>query len=138
MNLEILFSIVSGLAATSWITLILFSHSPKVRKFLKYIVVVFLFGGLYSGLISIGLQNSEGNFSTLKSVKLLFQNDYALLAGWVHYLAFDLFIGIWETEDAREMGINRWIMILPLFLTFYFGPMGLLIYFVMRTIKQRY
>jgi len=59
------------------------------------------------------------------------------LAGWVHYLAFDLFIGSWEVRDANRHGIPPWAIIPSLILTFLFGPMGLLLYFLIRIARIR-
>ena len=60
-----------------------------------------------------------------------------LLAGWVHYLAFDLFVGTWETRDAVARGISRWILAPCLLLTFLFGPIGWLAYHVARNTRHR-
>ena len=60
-----------------------------------------------------------------------------LLAGWIHYLCFDLFIGSWEVRDAKAQGISHWLVIPCLFLTFMFGPVGLLLYFALRAVRTR-
>jgi len=75
---------------------------------------------------------AEGDFFTLAGVQQLFANPWAALAGWLHYLAFDLFIGSWEVRNARRVGIPHWQVIPCLFLTFMLGPVGLLVYFVLR------
>jgi hypothetical protein len=62
----------------------------------------------------------------------LFTREEAVLAGWIHYLAFDLFIGTWEIEHALARGVSRFLLILCLALTFMFGPAGLLTYFAVR------
>jgi hypothetical protein len=64
-------------------------------------------------------------------------NPALLLAGWVHYLAFDLFVGCWEVRDARELGISYYLVVPCLICTFLFGPAGWLIYFLLRTIARR-
>ena len=75
---------------------------------------------------------SEGGFSTLAAVRTLFDNPWTLLAGWAHYLAFDLFIGGWQVRDAQRHGI-RYVLIVPaLVLTFLFGPAGWLLYMGIR------
>jgi hypothetical protein len=56
----------------------------------------------------------------------------ALLAGWIHYLAFDLFTGAWEARDARRLRISRWLVAPCLLLTFLFGPLGLGLYLLLR------
>ena len=73
----------------------------------------------------------------MEEVSQLFNNDALLLAGWVHYLAFDLWVGSWEAGDAVKNGIHRLIMVPCLLLTFMFGPIGLLLYIIIRTIKTR-
>jgi hypothetical protein len=80
---------------------------------------------------------SEGSFDTLANVKLLFTNDEALLAGWIHYLTFDLFVGMWICHNADLRGINRWILLPCLVLTFIAGPTGLLLYIIIRMIHSK-
>jgi hypothetical protein len=80
---------------------------------------------------------AEGSFSTLAGVAMLFSNPWILLAGWVHYLAFDLLIGTWEARDARERRVPHWLLIPCLFLTFMFGPVGWLLYMGVRLASSR-
>ncbi|MFK8032403.1 MAG: ABA4-like family protein [Gammaproteobacteria bacterium] len=75
-----------------------------------------------------------GSFNSLEGVMILFQTPYAVLVGWIHYLAFDLFIGAWEVRDAQRRGINHWLVVPCLFFTLMLGPIGLLMYFVLRGI----
>jgi len=77
-----------------------------------------------------------GGFSTLAGVGTLFSNPWLLLAGWMHYLAFDLLVGSWELEDAAERGIPHWIVVPCLLLTFLFGPAGWLLYRIVRSIRR--
>lgn len=88
------------------------------------------FGCLYAWLLSGGL--GEGGFDSLTEVMKLFSNPRAVFAGWVHYLAFDLFIGSWETRDALKLGISRWLLLPCQVLTFMFGPLGLMLYLILR------
>jgi hypothetical protein len=60
-----------------------------------------------------------------------------LLAGWIHYLAFDLFIGSWEVRDAQRLGLNHLLVIPCLALTFLFGPIGLMLYFLIRLAAKK-
>ena len=68
---------------------------------------------------------------------LLFRNPWALLAGWTHYLAFDLFIGAWEVRDAQQRGVPHLLVVPALVLTFLLGPSGLLLYLTMRQFMGR-
>jgi hypothetical protein len=54
------------------------------------------------------------------------------LAGWIHYLAFDLLVGIWEVRDSHERGVPHWLVIPCLFFTFMLGPIGFLLYCAVR------
>ena len=81
----------------------------------------------------VNVRGSQGGFSSLAGVAQLFENRWLLLAGWVHYLAFDLFIGAWETRDAMARGLSRLWLAPCLLMTFMLGPIGLLMYHVART-----
>lgn len=71
---------------------------------------------------------SPGGFGSVADVALLFTNPWLLVAGWVHYLCFDLLIGCWEVRDARERGVPHAFVVPCLLLTFMFGPAGWLLY----------
>ncbi len=76
--------------------------------------------------------DGEGGFGSLAEVRQLFRDPWALLAGWVHYLCFDLSIGIWESRDARQRGVPHLLLVPCLLLTFLVGPVGLLLYALLR------
>ena len=83
--------------------------------------------------LGFGAFSAGGSFETLAGVRQLFTNDWALLAGWVHYLAFDLFVGAWIARDTERAGLSRWFLIPVLPLTFMFGPAGLLLFKIVKT-----
>jgi len=64
----------------------------------------------------------------------LFTNQWATLAGWIHYLAFDLFVGSWEVKDSQSRGISHWFVIPCVILTFLLGPIGFLLYHILRLV----
>jgi hypothetical protein len=78
-----------------------------------------------------------GGFSTLAQVAVLFSSPYALLAGWIHYLAFDLFTGAWQAREAARLGISRWIVLPCLLLTFLLGPLGLALFLVLKLAMRK-
>jgi hypothetical protein len=99
------------------------------------IAAVFLplaLAGLYLGLVLVNLFGAEGGFGSLEQVARLFEDRWLLLAGWVHYLAFDLFVGAWELRDAQRLAIPHLAVLPCLVLTFFLGPVGLLVYFLVR------
>jgi hypothetical protein len=93
---------------------------------------------LYTAIVVSMFGRVPGGFSTLAGVGALFSNPWLLLAGWVHYLAFDLLVGSWELEDASERGIPHLMVVPCLLLTFLFGPAGWLLYRIVRSIRRSY
>ncbi|TGL85472.1 DUF4281 domain-containing protein [Leptospira congkakensis] len=136
MNPSLIFKIANGITLLSWIVLILSPNQTKVIRPLRVFISGLLLGGVYIFAIIIGNGEADGDFSSLESVRSLFANDYFLLGGWIHYLAFDLFLGTWEVEDGLKEGINRWILVPILALTFYFGPAGFVLYLVLRFVTK--
>lgn len=141
MDLETLFSIASTVALAGWILLLL---APLRRRWAVVgtrVIAVTLCGG-YLAMLANGLAGGNGppsgaGFDTLAGVRLLLSTPQALLAGWVHYLAFDLFVGAWETEDAPTARVPHWLLLPCLALTFVAGPVGLLLYFIIRVVRTR-
>ena len=131
MTPELLFSSLNLIAMVAWLPLVFL---PRARWATAVVPLVLpcLFGVIYVVLVAASLPWGEGGFSSLASVGALFENPWALLAGWAHYLAFDLFIGGWQVRDARERGIPHLFVVPALLLTFLFGPAGLLLYLVVR------
>jgi len=128
MSPQQVFSIANSLALVSWIMLAILPRRPWVTKVVTTKLVPGLFAILYTAIAASLFWRSPGGFSTLASVGVLFSNPWLLLAGWVHYLAFDLLIGSWELEDSRERGIPHLMVVPCLLLTFMFGPAGWLLY----------
>jgi hypothetical protein len=78
-----------------------------------------------------------GSMTSLEGVMQLFTSPHAVLAGWIHYLAFDLFVGAWEVRDARRRGIHHGLVVPCLALTLMLGPVGLLLYLALRGAMRR-
>ncbi len=131
MSADQLFQIVSTLVLPGWLLLIL---APRWRFTMPVAAVglPLLLAVLYAVLIGQHWGEGEGGFGTLDEVTKLFANRYVLLGGWIHYLAFDLFIGAWEVRDAQKHQLPHLAVVPCLLLTFMFGPAGLLLYFVLR------
>jgi hypothetical protein len=131
MTAEQLFSILNLIAVAAWLPLVFL---PRVRwtATLLPVVMPVLLALVYVALVAATLPRSEGGFSSLAGVRALFENPWALLAGWTHYLAFDLFIGGWEVRDAQRRGIPHLLIVPALVLTFLLGPAGLLLYLTIR------
>ncbi len=137
MELEQIFSIVNSMALFSWIFLFIFYKKKWVFQVIFSGVFV-LMALTYIFFIAKGLGgNSDGGFNSLAQVKALFTSDQAVLAGWIHYLVFDLFVGMWICQDGNKRGINRWILLPCLLGTFMLGPAGLLLYIIIRSVHLK-
>lgn len=136
MPLEQLFSLASVLAAIGWLLLAILPRQP-VAQLIAGIVLPLILSAGYLILIAFHFRGAEGGFGSLADVATLFQKRELLLAGWVHYLAFDLFIGAWEVRDAQRHQIPHLVVLPCLVMTFMLGPIGLLFYFAIRTAKTR-
>jgi hypothetical protein len=136
MELEQIFSMASLLAMAGWLLLVILPRQP-VAQLLAGLVLPLVLSVGYLVLIALHMQGAEGGFGSLADVTALFQKQELLLAGWIHYLAFDLFIGAWETRDAQRNGLPHLVVIPCLIMTFMLGPIGLLFYFAIRTAKTR-
>jgi hypothetical protein len=132
MSAELLFSVLNPLVLPGWLLLIVAPRWKWTARLIGAALLPGLFGLVYATLLLVYFRSAEGSFGSLEGVAKLFQNPYLLLAGWLHYLAFDLFVGSWEVRDAQRMGIRHWYVIPCLVLTFLFGPTGLLLYFILR------
>jgi hypothetical protein len=132
MTPERIFTVVNAIALASWVLLAVLPRPRRVTDVLTSVLVPSLFAGAYTAIIATFWSRSPGGFSTLPAVATVFGNPWLLLAGWIHYLAFDLLVGTWEVRDARERGIPHALVLPCLILTFLFGPAGWLLYLGLR------
>jgi len=134
---ERIFSIANSVAFLSWVLLAALPGRRWVTEVVTGKAVPLLFAVLYVAIIATALRDAQGGFSTLGGVASLFAYPWVLLAGWVHYLAFDLLIGTWEAGDARARGVPHLLLVPCLFATFMLGPAGWLAYMTVRTLHAR-
>lgn len=137
MKAEQIFSIANLVAMAGWLLLIILPRWKWTRIIVLGATLPLLFSIAYLVLIALFFWRAEGGFGSLPDVMKLFSNEWIALAGWIHYLAFDMFVGAWEVKDAQSRGISHWLVIPCLALTFFLGPIGLLLYFVIRTFTAK-
>src|SRR5688572_523103 len=121
MSPEQLFSVLNTIALVSWLLLAAFPRRPLITRTIAGAAVPAFFAVAYIIMIAGAWGGSEGGFSTLDGVASLFANPWLLLAGWTHYLAFDLLVGVWEVHDSIERRIPHLAVVPCLALTFLFG-----------------
>ncbi|MGH9370525.1 MAG: ABA4-like family protein [Vicinamibacterales bacterium] len=128
-----IFSIVNLIALSGWVLLALMPRRRWAADIVAGVAIPLVLAVVYIAILATMWGGSSGGFSSLPAVGALFSNPWLLLAGWTHYLAFDLLIGGWEVRDAREHGLPQMLVLPCLALTFLFGPAGWLLYFVLRS-----
>lgn len=74
----------------------------------------------------------DANMTSLGGVMALFSHPNGIITGWTHYLVFDLFVGSWIARDAQRRGVPHLPAVPCMLLTFLFGPVGLLLYLLLR------
>ncbi|MBI5719703.1 MAG: DUF4281 domain-containing protein [Burkholderiales bacterium] len=134
---EALFRAGSSLALLGWIALALAPAgarwAPLARRFAGRWVPLVLAVAYVALFARHGM--GDGGYGSLAEVQRLFAVPGLLTAGWLHYLAFDLFVGAWISERAAALGLPHWAVLPLLALTFLFGPAGLLAWALLRGVQ---
>lgn len=138
MKAETVFQICNTIAPIGWLLMAVAPKWTWTRKLILSGLLPLLLSLPYLTIIVTTFGDSGGDFGSLAGVMKLFESPWAVTAGWIHYLAFDMFIGAWEVSDSQKHGIAHWKVIPCLVLTFLFGPIGLLCYSVLRYAKTRH
>ncbi len=138
MNLETVFTCCNYAVLPAWGLLAVAPRWRGTQLLVHTAAVPLLLAVVYLYFILTGFGGSdEGGFASLQGVMALFSEPRAVLAGWIHYLAFDLFIGAWEVRDAQRRRIHHLLVVPCLFFTLMLGPIGLLLYFILRWTLRR-
>ncbi len=141
MTADGLFRLCNSTALAGWLLLVATGWSPRASRIISSLItgllVPALLSALYLALIITHWGGHRGGFGSLSGVMLLFTDRWLVLAGWVHYLAFDLFIGSWQVRDARRNRVPFVLVVPCLVFTFLFGPIGLLLYLLLAGVASR-
>ena len=145
MTYDLLFNLVNASVLPAWALLILAPKWSGTAKLVHSMFYPLLLGGVYFGLMiasmGFGVGSSPNDpavdFTILDGVRAIFGTDMGVIIGWAHYLVFDLFVGAWEARDAQRRGFNHWLLIPCLLLAFMLGPVGLVLYLVLRKVTNK-
>jgi hypothetical protein len=138
---DAIFSFTNIWALVGWGVLAFAPRKPLATSFIMYAVVALLcvaytlmFATLLSGSVDPQAVPGAGDagFTTLAGIMALFDSRAGAAIGWTHYLAFDLFVGLWIANDADSKGVHRLWQVPILFVTLMAGPVGLLIWLIVR------
>jgi hypothetical protein len=148
MSWDTIFSLTNAIAVIGWAMLLFLTRGPKVMALVLYLGVGLLclayasmIVGMHAGWIDAARPagTPAPNFLdyNIQGLRNLFVSDGGLVLGWTHYLAFDLFVGQWIAKDADHKGFSRVAQVPVLLLTFLVGPVGLLVWLIVRERRAR-
>lgn len=139
MSADLIFSVCSAAIIPGWLLLVFLPKWKWTLALISSGIIPFVLGLVYAGIFisQAGSQPEGGGFGSIPELMILFSDPYLLTGGWIHYLAFDLFVGSWEVQDSQKQGISHWLVIPCLGFTLMFGPAGLVLYMLLRFITKR-
>ena len=147
MNWTFLFGFTNALALAGWAMLALLPRGPRLMSVILYgcvavlcliyaVLFVLLMGKFVDPGLAVGA-SGQGDFQSIAGIRGLFASDAGIVVGWTHYLAFDLFVGLWIAKDADNKGFSRLVQFPFLFATLMAGPVGLFAWLVTREARAR-
>ena len=143
-----LFTLTNAVALIGWAALAFLPRRPAVHSLVMYAGVamlclayaamfIALFGGFADPARVAGAGEPDLTDYSVEGLRALFMSDGGIVLGWTHYLAFDLFVGLWIARDADNKGFSRLAQLPFLFLTLMAGPIGLLLWLMLRERRAR-
>ncbi len=127
MDWSSLFSAMNAAAMLGWVVLVLAPRQGHTLALLPRLVVPGAIAVVYVALMAAYFASAGGGFGSIAEVRRLFDTDPVLVAGWGHYLAFDLLVGTMLAERMDRAGVSRLLQAPVLLMTFLFGPAGWLL-----------
>lgn len=142
MDWPLVFNAVNLAALVAWALLILAPRWPALLSGILYLGVgglcalyAALLVSVLTGLIPAGQGGAD--FTTIAGIRSIFASDAGVVIGWTHYLAFDLFVGLWIARDADAKFFSRLVQAPILVATFMAGPLGLILWLLIRERRAR-
>ena len=120
-----------------WMLLIILPNHSLTNFLVQSIIAPLLLTITYSYIgynifLEGNILNSFELYGGLDDLYSMFSNEGFLLIFWLHFLAVSLFIGAWIIRDSRRYMVSRTLVVMSLILTYFSGPVGLLIYWFLR------
>jgi len=128
-----LFSVLNLLILPFWLLLIVAPRWRGTQRVVHGAAVFLLLGGVYGFCLFSGKLVA---LTSLESAMQAFQDPWLFLAGWTHYVCFDLMVGAWLARDAQRLKLSHWLVVPSLLLTLNLGPLGLLLYLGVRALTR--
>ena len=132
-------------ALAGWAILLFLPRRPLLLTVVLYLGVGILSLTYVAALVAVmagvtdpgGAYSDAVSFFTVEGLRAISTTDAGVVIGWIHYLAFDLFIGLWIARDADAKGFGRIVQFPFLFLTLMVGPVGLFLWLIVRERRAR-
>lgn len=141
MPYETIYSVINIAVMPAWLLLAFLPKSDITKKLVHSGIYPVVAGVLYLALwvraLAFGEAADGGGFSMLETVMVAFTHPNVALMGWAHYLVFDLFVGAWIGRDSVKRGVTQWAVVPCLLFTFLAGPIGLLMYLLLRKLMGK-
>jgi len=136
MDFELIFSLAGLLAMAGWAVLIVSPLMPLWSDRIAGLYIPLLLATAYLLVVLAVPAQNGGGFGSFAEVMQLFSDPAALMAGWIHFLAFDLFVGAWICRTGRREQIAFWKVLPCLPVTFLFGPAGYVLFCAVRAFPR--
>ena len=141
MDFDLAFSLVNLSVMPAWVMLVFLPRWSVTQSLVHSQLYPLVLGIVYTlglGFSVFGGMGGDGaGFTSVEAVRAIFSVDIGILVGWTHFLVFDLFVGAWVARDARRRGFHHGLLIPCLFFTFMAGPLGLLLYVLLRGVTKK-
>ncbi len=129
MDLDLVFTIANFSTAPAWVLLLTVPRFKGTERLVHSVLMPLLLGVAYALLLFTDMGGGgDASMLTLKGVMAIFDKPQTTIAAWIHYLVFDLFVGAWIVRDAERRQMSRLLVAPSLVATWFFGPVGLLMY----------
>ena len=121
-----------------WLMLIMIPNSKFTQFFVNSIIVPLILSATYTYIIYQAILMDEPIFDFFKlylsidNLYTLFATESFLLVFWLHFLTLNLFLGSWISRDGIKYNMPRSLVFLPLILVYFTGPLGLVLYWIIR------
>ena len=126
-----------------WLMLIIIPNSKFTQFFVNSIILPLILTTIYVYIIYQAILLDEPIFDVLKlylsldNLYTLFSGESFLLVFWLHFLTLNLFLGSWISRDGVKYNMSRGLVSVPLILVYFTGPLGLVLYWIIRVFYTR-
>lgn len=137
MDASLIYSIANTTVLPMWLLMIFLPKLGITKWLVDTKLIPIILALLYGFYIIVAIDSGDGmDFGSLESVMQMFTQEDAVMAGWIHYLVFDLLVGMWMLNKNEKIGIHPILMGISLTLTFILGPIGFLVFMICKATRN--